>query len=231
MKVVVCYLRRSMGPTGFGESIRNLAVADFMPSKAHPQGRRLIEDRWVPLLWPPYPNTGRTHLMRHCLDQVPEAEIIFSLDDDMEFEPWQFYAVVDLIDPVKSPIVSGLYFAHNGDERGKARPLIARAADDGTIWDYQPDALEPSDIVGMGFCAMHRSALHDWRAKHGDTWFDYQGHGLTDGFRIEDSMFSERMRSIGKPIYVHTGLEIGHLKVKRIGAEDYRMRKALEGVK
>jgi hypothetical protein len=228
VKAAICYLRRSIGPTGFGESIRDFAVADFLPSKRHPQGRRLVEDRWVSLQWPPYPNTGRTHLTRHCLDKIPAAEIIFSLDDDMEFEPWQAYAIADLIDPVKRPIISALYFAHNGEERGKARPLIAREADGGTIWDYRPDTLELSDVVGMGFCAIHVSALKEWRALHGDTWFDYQGTGLVEGFQIEDTCFCSRMRSLGKPIYVHTGVEVGHLKTKRIGAEDYRLRRALE---
>lgn len=222
MKAVVCYLRRSLGPTGFGESVRDLAVYDFM------SGRRMIEDRWVPLQWPPYPNTGRARLIRHCLDRLPEAEIIFSLDDDQEFEPWQFYAIADAVDAERRPIVSGLYFAHNGEEMGRPRPLIARAADGGTIWDYRPGQLEPSDVVGMGFCAMHRTALLDWRAAHGDTWFDYTGTGLADGFRLEDSSFCTRMRSIGKGIFVHTGVEIGHLKVKRIGAHDYRRLRALE---
>lgn len=226
MKAGMFYLRRPYGPTGFGESMRNLAVADFLPDKQHPHGRRLIEDRWVSLQWPPYPNTGRTKLTQHFLDAMPGVELMGWLDDDQEFAPWQFYALADLIDPVRRPILSGLYFAHNGEERGKARPIVMR--DSHTVWDYRPDTLEPVDIIGMGFCVIHRRVLEEWRRDHGDTWFNYIGTGLSDGFRLEDAAFCQRMKSMGVPIHVHTGIEVGHLKLKRIGAEDYRMRRALE---
>lgn len=238
MKAAVYYLRRPMGPTGFGEACLALAVADLLPTKQHPQGRRVIEDRWTSLNWPPYPNTGRNKLVAHFLDQLPVPPDIFcSLDDDMDFEPWQFYALCELIHPLDRPIVSGLYFAHNGEERGRARPLILRRdpgappeAKPKTVWRYRPDSLEASDTVGMGFCAIHRRVLEQWRAAHGDTWFDYTGTGAASpgGFGIEDSAFCARMRSLGHPIYVHTGLKVGHLKVKRIGAADHEMRTALE---
>ena len=229
MKAAVLYMRRAMGPTKFGDCVRDLAVADFMPTKKHPQGPRMIENRWQSLC-DMYVNLGRNALVRHFLDSL-KADLFFSLDDDSDFLPWQFYETVSHVDPVLRPIVSGLYFAHNGEERARARPLVLRKNEAGkmkTIWNYRPNTLEPVDSVGMGFCAIHRRVLEEWRAKHGDTWFNFTGTGLSDGFRIEDASFAQRMQSIGAKSFVHTGVTVGHLKIKVVGEADYLFRRSLE---
>ncbi len=226
-QAAMLYLRRPFGPTGFGECMRDFVVADHTPSKQHPQGRRLVADRWFSLCWPPYPNTGRNLLTARFLDTTPRSVNLCGwLDDDMEFEPWQLPELAALVHPVERPIVSALYFAHNGEERGKARPLVI--TDTGTQWDYPRDQLVRVRRVGMGCCFIAREWLEDWRREHGDTWFDYIGHGKADGFQLEDSAFCDRMTQFGASIWVHTGIIVGHLKLKRIGRFDHESRTALE---
>jgi hypothetical protein len=221
MKAVICYLRRSVGPTGFGECVRDLAVYDFM------NGDRMFEDRWLTQAWPPYPNTGRNRLTEAALKLPPElSQVIFWLDDDEAFQPWQPAAIVRCIDPVTRPVVSGLYFAHNGEERARARPVILKRNAAGRMkaqWDYPPNELMEVDSVGMGFTAIARPWLEKWQAQHGPTWFDYRGTGAASpgGFRLEDAAFCERVQETGGRVMLHTGIKLRHLKVVEIGETHY----------
>jgi hypothetical protein len=220
MQAAICYLRRSVGPTKFGRCCLALCIEDHA-------GRRLFEERWFDLAWPPYPNTGRNELMRQMQEQLPpEVEIFVWLDDDMAFEPHEVYAIVDCVDPVERPIVSALYYSRNEEERGRARPVILRRNAQGimrAVWEYVPGELVPVDAVGMGLCAIHRSKLNEWQAAHGATWFDYMGTGKESpgGFSLEDSAFSKRMQGLGASLWVHTGVKPRHLKTVEIGETQY----------
>lgn len=221
MKAAICYLRRSVGPTKFGRCCLSMAIADYAG------GRRLFEDRWFDLGWPPYPNTGRNELFRQMQETLPkDVEIFVSLDDDTGFEPHEAYAIVDCVDPIERPVVSGLYFARNEEERGRAKPVLLKKNERGVVkalWDWRPGELLEVDVVGMGFCAIHRSKLNEWQERHGPTWFDYMGTGKTSpgGFLLEDAAFSRRIQDMGGRLWVHTGIKPRHLKTVEIGETQF----------
>jgi len=220
MKAAICYLRRSSGPTKFGRCCLALAIADF-------SGRRLFEERWFDLGWPPYPNTGRNELWRQMQQALPpEVEVFVWLDDDMAYEPHEVYALVDCVDPHERPVVSALYFSRNEEERGRARPVILRRNEQGimrAVWEYPPGELLEVDAVGMGLCAIHRRLVNQWQATHGDTWFDYIGTGKHSpgGFSLEDSAWSKRVQEMGGRLWLHTGIRPRHLKTVEIGETQY----------
>lgn len=220
MKAAIGYLRRPIGPTKFGRSCLALCMEDWFR-------RRIFENRWFDLCWPPYPNTGRNELWRQMQRAcAPDVDVFVWLDDDMAFEPHEVYAILESIDPVTRPVVSALYFARGEAERDRARPVILRRDQRGIMrasWDYAPGGLVEVDAVGLGLCAVHRSLIDRWQREHGDTWFDYRGTGLhgVGGFTLEDSAWSARVQEMGGRLWVHTGIRPRHLKTVEIGETQY----------
>ena len=177
---------------------------------------------------PPYLNLGRNAVIKQFLDEYPrDVRALLSLDSDNTFKPEQAYEVLSHLSPER-PVVSGLYFAWNA-EKFMPRPLIIQNGK--TLWDYPENSLEWSDSCGMGFCAIHRDWLEEWRAKHGDTWFDFRGTGKSSpgGFAIEDRAFCERVWQTGRKVHVHTGILIGHDKQVNVNEKLYRALRAQAG--
>jgi hypothetical protein len=185
-------------------SLVKLLVADMAMAQPVFSGR-LIEKGA-----PPYLNLARNTIVEEFLKVMPpEVRALLLVDSDNTWEPEDAYNLLQMLDPVERPVVGGLYFAWDGP-RFIARPLLR--VKDKTLWNYPGSALVEVDTVGMGFTAIDRGWLEAWREKHGPTWFDFRGTGKHSGFALEDMAFSERVRSTGHKIHVHTGIKIGHMK-------------------
>jgi hypothetical protein len=228
VKAALAYLRRAMVPGKFLEAMEDFLIYEQLL----PPEERVVAGRLIRKEHPPYPNTGRNKLVKVFLDTMPaDVDRLIMVDDDNVFKSWQPSAVAALVDAVHHPIVSGLYFAFDA-EQWKLRPLVMRRRPDGGyeyVWRY-PEGMVEVDAIGMGFCCIHRSALEEWRASHGDTWFDF-GQRPSGAFALEDESFCGRMQSIGKTIHVHTNLRIGHMKMAEIGEPRYVVPAKSEGSK
>lgn len=214
-KAAIAYLHSPQVTAGFHSSLMQLVAADLV-QPAPVFGARVLGHGA-----PPYLNLGRNAVIKQFLDEYPrDVRALLSLDSDNTFTPDQAYELLSHLSPER-PVVSGLYFAWNA-EKFMPRPILQQYGK--TLCDYPENSLEWSDHCGMGFCALDRGWLEDWRAAHGDTWFDFRGTGKTStgGFAIEDRAFCERVWQTGKKVFVHTGIKIGHEKQVNVGEKLYR---------
>lgn len=217
MKAALAYLRRPMVVGEFMDSLVDLLACE----QAMPPAERVFDLNVIRHKCPPYPNLGRRKLVRQFLKNCPTAEVLVIVDDDAGFEPWQPGALAALVSPSR-PVVQALYFSYDEDQGG-VRPIVLKRQPDGilgTIWHYEPNALQVVDSIGTHAVAIHRSALEEWRAKHGDTWFDY-GTRANGDFALEDEAFAARMQELGHTLYVHTGIHVQHWKLAPKGQQDY----------
>lgn len=203
------YIRGHQVAGRFMESLLTTALWDI-------GNWNVIQGRIIPQHCAHYLNVGRNALAkRFCNRFAAEAEVFVSLDTDHGFTPQQVMQLVAMVDPVSRPVVSGLYYACD-DLGEQVRPVVLRRKPDGsleTFWDYQPNDMLEVDVVGMGFCAIHRDVLLKMREFAGDRWYDFDETEHGD-FMPEDNAFCQRVTDyLGHKIYVHTGIEVSHVKV------------------
>ena len=147
-------------------------------------------------------------------------EWLLWIDTDMAFQPREFDLLWESVDAEERPIVSGLYYS------SERRPVAFRnefQPGDGMVHakaipEPEGDAgLVEVDGVGFGFVMTHRSILDAVSEAFGPShphrpWFDCSDFGPYQEPPSEDLSFCHRARSLGAPIYVHTGARVGHVK-------------------
>lgn len=139
---------------------------------------------------------ARALLVREAL--ATGAERVLFLDDDIVFDPADFdcLAVLDVGDD----IVSGSYKRRATDGEWVGAPL-----EGGT----DRGALLAMHHVGMGFALMTRGCLLRMVEAHGDGAFEFRYDGtMVTG---EDKIFCSRWRELGGRIWLHTGVQLGHV--------------------
>jgi hypothetical protein len=176
---------------------------------------------------------SRNYAVQLFLDKL-EHEWMFFVDTDMGFEGDIIDRLLAVADPATHPVVGALCFALNfqrydgmGGMRVQIVPTLYRIGKEvntghesfSYYGDYPPDNVTPVAATGAAALLMHRSALEKVRAEYGDNWFDQvQAPG---GLVGEDFSFCLRLRSIGIPIEVHTGVQTTHHKQVWLGEDDY----------
>lgn len=170
--------------------------------------------------------SGRNKVVKQFLKT--EAEWLLFVDDDIIFRPDQVNKIMELADPIKRPILAGLYLGKLGPgsdihpiwleeykETGFFRSVSKLQGTD----DNQ--GLQEIDVCGMGFTLIHRSVFETMEkaapalSSSGEfpdewTWF---GHDLRDGIRLgEDTTFCVRAKELGYPIYGVSSIQVPHLK-------------------
>lgn len=148
------------------------------------------------------------------------------VDSDMVFGPSQFEDLIYSAHSVERPIVGGLCFG--GRAGNHIFPTIYRLVDpkeNGTpsqpILDYPKDQIVKVDATGAAFLLIHRSVLVKMLETYPGPshWFS---ESVYAGFEFgEDWTFCLRAGQLGYPIHVHTGIEIGHVKPRIIGAREF----------
>ena len=157
------------------------------------------------------------------------------VDSDMKFAPDSLDRLLAEADPVKAPIVGGLCFGKNHLEGSVEYWATMYGFDvkDDSIKTYRyeswpEDTMFPVNATGTAFLLIHRSVLEAMRERFKDRapwiWFEEMNNrGYTWG---EDTTFCLRAQQCGFPIYVHTGVEIGHVKPETISGDTFRRWKA-----
>lgn len=145
-----------------------------------------------------------------------DANWLLMVDTDMVFRPADVTRLLDSASEDK-PIVGGLCFGGGRTERIYPTMYRLRKPEHGEspveiITDY-PEGMCEIDATGAAFLLMHRQALEKIGAEYAGVapWF-IEGsvyHGISFG---EDWAFCMRAKQLGFPIYVHTGVKIGHEK-------------------
>jgi GT2 family glycosyltransferase len=154
-----------------------------------------------------------------------DGEWILCVDADMVFTREDVRTLISAADPIDRPIVGGLCFAGYSPET-MYPTLYSLTEEDGSwamdkVTDYPKDAMVKVGATGAAFLLCHRTALYkiynafknlpDGKL-NSYPWF-VEGHVDHKGRQLgEDVAFCMRANAVGLPVYVHTGVRIGHRK-------------------
>ncbi len=232
-KVVVAYLTDGRPFGAFMESLLNLVIHDMAYHRRIVNGGgRLAFQAGANLSGP------RNMLVKEFLENS-DADWLWMVDTDMTFPPDTVERLLEFASPDEAPIVGGLCFGF--DEHGDIQPTLYGLVgdeDDPQVIRYHewPENTMWQVAATGGACLlMHRTALEKIRdidrpncpGKHGFndayTWFQETEH---DGRPVgEDITFCWRAGLTGIPVYVNTGVQLGHIKSQLLDLAAYEKQR------
>lgn len=167
----------------------------------------------------------RNKLTGKFLDEYT-ADWLMWIDSDMGWEPDAIHRLVDAADPAERPIVGGLCFGGTEDAlwptmynlgEVDGRPVSVRAG------DYPDDSMVQVTATGAAFLLVHRTALEAIRDRAFNATFPwFQETELAGMPAGEDLTFCFRAGLVGLPVFVHTGIHVGHHKSRLLTHDLFR---------
>lgn len=228
-KVVIAYLSPGEVKSAFMECVFDLIVYDVaFHQRIVNGGGRLATQAGANLSGP------RNGVVQRFLE-YGKAEWLWMVDTDMTFAPDTVERLLEFADPDNAPIVGGLCFGF--DDKGDIQPtLFGLLGDEGSpqvvrYHEWQPDSMFQVAATGAACLLIHKSALERIRdievpgrgGKRGFNdafpWFQEVEH---DSKPVsEDITFCWRAGLAGLPIYVNTGVQLGHIKDRELTMDAY----------
>lgn len=160
-------------------------------------------------------SSSRNIVTQRFLDR-DDADWLLWIDADMQFDPRDIDVALDAADAKDRPIIGGLCF---GMANGSLFPTIYQFAElDGAlttvrIREYERGGLVRCAATGAAWLLIHRSVLEAMKTREFNAafpWFQETQNG--DQPVGEDITFCLRAGICGFPIFVHTGIRVGHHK-------------------
>jgi len=171
-----------------------------------------------------------------------KPEWLLMLDTDMSFQEDIVDRFLKAAHEKLRPVVGGLCFA--GGRIGVPTPTLQRMTDPKknkgrlteTIYTYPKDALCKVDATGAAALFIHRDILIQMKEAfkampdgypNPHPWFSETvqfGHEYG-----EDWTFCMRLRQMKIPLYVHTGIKLGHMKTQDYNEEYYQQYRRTHG--
>ena len=227
-RVCVAYPHPSEVDSRFHKSMLDLFVWD-----AHHEGHIVGGGAHLPIGSGAQITKVRNGIVRDFLDNT-DAQWLWCIDADMEFERDTLDRLLAAAHPKDRPIVGGLCFALlRGDAVEVAPTLYDWRPDlsDGfkRRLQYEPDKLTKVGATGAACILIHRSVLvairdatkEDGSPKFPNPWPWFAESIFGEDSLSEDLTFCLRAGSLGFPIYVDTGIRIGHVKPIVIDEDAY----------
>lgn len=186
---------------------------------------------------------ARNECVRDFLD-LTAAEWLWLVDSDMVWTDDALERLLEWADPEKSPVVGALCFTTTNDGGPEVRlaPTLygwmenpAGGLDFYRYKEYPPDAMFQVGATGAAFLLVHRSVLQAMRdaADEGRPNFSkvfpwFQETELSGKVCGEDVTFCARVGMLGYPVWVHTGIDVGHHKDHVLNVEQFAAQRAAE---
>lgn len=179
--------------------------------------------------------SARNQMVAHFLENT-DSEWLLMLDADMVFQGDTLDRLIEAAEEKDAKVVGGLCFSGRG---GRVSPTMYRIVSKGdattpgqiaTFEEWPQNAVVPVDATGAACLLMHRSILEQMAAGWPGVspWFFTSVHGVTE--YGEDFGFCIRVHLLGHKVYVHTGVEVGHVKKHIIDVDDFNRYKARRAV-
>ena len=166
---------------------------------------------------------ARNKIVRSFL--ASPAEWLLMVDTDMVFGPDLLDRLLAAADPEARPIVGGLCHGKAEHEDGVSYfPTIYYHTDKGSARasKYPADTLLEVHATGGACLLIHRTVMEKIGAEYPEPypWFQEE---VVEGRRCsEDVVFCIRAREQGFRVYVHTGIDVGHVKKEVVDAATYQ---------
>lgn len=221
-KLVIAFIHPGDVAGAFMDSVCRLLLAETRPGRLMDDGGGFINLQSGPRIAEARSQICETFLTH---PHYKSSEWILMADADMVFTEHDVRRVVEAADPAERPIVGGLCYAGYSPE--SMYPTLYSLIEEEGSWaldkvaDFPENAMVKVGATGAAFLLVHRSALTKmYEAFHllpngqinSYPWF-VEGHVDHKGRQVgEDVAFCLRAHSIGLPVYVHTGVKIGHRK-------------------
>jgi len=152
------------------------------------------------------------------------ADWLWMIDADMTFPPDALERLLASADPVNAPIVGGLCF---GSTEGVMWPTMYDLVSDehgpGFMrWTNVPENTMVQVTATGGACLLvHRDALTAIGEKFAGPYPWFQETSLGNEPMGEDFTFCLRAGMCEIPVYVHTGVKVGHVKATHLNYDRY----------
>lgn len=144
-------------------------------------------------------------------------EWLWCVDTDIVFAPGTLPALAAAADAAERPVMSGLYWVAAREQQVPAAYHAHAADGDGELTfspfkDWPDGTLLKVHAAGAGCLLIHRGVLEKIQADAGgaEVWFRESMHGSRH--IGEDLSFCIRAAAAGFGLYVHTGVQVGHVK-------------------
>ena len=156
-----------------------------------------------------------------------DAEWLLFLDSDMVPAPDTAERLVQAADPVERPIVGGLCFGAKDDFDGYSEyfPTLYRFTSEGSSLRFQEwpeDDWVKVDGTGAACLLIHRDVLEKIGSENPEPFRWFQEIVVNGRPWSEDMTFCLRAAVAGFPIWVHTGIQVGHVKDRIVTAQTYK---------
>jgi hypothetical protein len=160
----------------------------------------------------------RNRLVKQFLET--KSDWLLMMDSDEQLPVSSFDKLVEAAHEKERPVVAGLVFAsfETGFPYPKPVPTIFQDAPEGflPLNNYDKDSLFEVDAAGTGCLLIHRSVLEKMRDEadehQGQDWCWFWDGPIHGNWIGEDLQFCRRVKSLGFPIYAHTGAILPHSK-------------------
>lgn len=220
--VVIGYCSPGTVSTKFSDSLIDLMLSDSRVS-----GR-------ISVVSGPRIAAARNDICSSLLKMPSKPQWLLMLDADMGFDSDLVEKLLQVAHEKIRPVIGGLCFG--GGRVSVPFPTLYQMVDPAknqgkvttVLKDYPKDALCKVDATGAACLFIHRDLLVQMQEKFGfmpdghvnpHPWFAetiYKGHEYG-----EDWTFCMRLRQMGVPLYVHTGIKLGHVKTQTYDEQFY----------
>lgn len=222
--VYVAYCRRDETNGQFSDCMTDTILAD------RDDGHRILKR--ASLVTGPRIAAARNDLVRSFFNNS-DAEWLWMVDDDQPFHYNTFRRAVDILDEhPEIKFLSALTFI--GGRQHDIRPsLYQRDGLDAEgfipLMEYPKDALVKVGGTGAFWKFVHRDVYRDVFNEHRELAHPWYDETQAKGQRQtgEDLVFCQRVHEAGYEIYVHTGLQVGHMKMMPITEWMFEQQQAL----
>ena len=160
----------------------------------------------------------REELFWQWKNTMPSDWILW-IDSDIILNTDALKILINSVDKDTRPVVSGLYFISKEAEQTLPKPMpcifVNPQDDDFALIPIEPlptNELIEIDSAGMGFVLMHKSIIEKLDTKYKDEPVFAEHAGIGKNFISEDIAFFRKLKSVGVPVYAHTGAHVQHIK-------------------